>query len=35
MVYECENCEYIFESDEPKCPICHSEDVIEYKEEEE
>lgn len=33
MVYECENCGYMFESEEPKCPICHSEDVIEYEEE--
>ena len=31
IVYECENCGYMFETDNPKCPICHSEDVIEYE----
>lgn len=34
MVKECENCGYMFESEENICPICHSEDVIEYEEEE-
>ena len=29
-VYECENCGRTFESKDKKCPVCHSEDVIEY-----
>lgn len=33
-IYECQNCECIFEGNEPKCPKCHSEDVIEYEVEE-
>lgn len=31
IVYECENCGYMFETNKPKCPVCQSEDVIEYE----
>jgi len=31
IVYECENCGYMFETNTPKCPVCKSEDVIEYE----
>ena len=38
-MWECQNCEREFEEpiyidDEPECPYCHSEDIIDYEEEE-